>query len=544
MKKITLFVCALATAVATFAAQGSSKLIEASKARQASVESTQITKEYAPLFKSVEAKEAVAKTDTVYIPYDVPGAFHYGVNKNGIFYYTPANYVTSYAPGLVFYNDYNFKSTWLVNGTAVAQDTALAFRLPYIGEFNGVTPVMQTPKLVVSDTLEYYFPDYEYGALGIAEFEAAVKEPLPDYKGIINAPAYITPITKCAIYTENPNGWYAPFDYGTYGASTGGSYWYGTKLVNNYISDSANVYYMDTTAVLIANRGLMYISDVKLGIYTRGNTPGDMFPNDSTDFIRLTLYPISATNGFPEWENPIASAVAGRKDVTGTGWNGILTFNFLEVDEITGNFDTVPAIVEGPFWAVLDGYNEGSCNFGFLSDDEMTTSPSTYFFFTNPADGQLKVTKKYRTPANLDLSFNAYMPAVANAPEEVYFAKDAELTKTITLNTNTWAEDYEIDAPEWIDIDAETVYDGQSHGYAVKLTIKVEASEEVRDGEVIITDFTGFEFGFTVKQNQNDPQGIENVSFKNDNKLYNVLGIEVGEDYKGVVIRNGEKFVK
>ena len=29
-----------------------------------------------------------------------------------------------------------------------------------------------------------------------------------------------------------------------------------------------------------------------------------------------------------------------------------------------------------------------------------------------------------------------------------------------------------------------------------------------------------------------------------DNKLYNVLGIEVGEDYQGVVIRNGEKFVR
>ena len=43
---------------------------------------------------------------------------------------------------------------------------------------------------------------------------------------------------------------------------------------------------------------------------------------------------------------------------------------------------------------------------------------------------------------------------------------------------------------------------------------------------------------------QNGAQGIENVTFKNNNKLYNVLGQEVNEDYKGVVIRNGEKFIK
>ena len=42
-----------------------------------------------------------------------------------------------------------------------------------------------------------------------------------------------------------------------------------------------------------------------------------------------------------------------------------------------------------------------------------------------------------------------------------------------------------------------------------------------------------------------DPTAINNVvRTVNDGKLYNVLGIEVDEDYKGVVIRNGQKFLK
>lgn len=543
MKKITLFVCALATAVASFAGT-TSKLMEVSKARQSRVESQQMSIEKAPLFKAIEEKEAIVSSDTIYIPYATPRAYHYGLNSNGIFYNTPALYVMPYAPGLVFYNDYNFQSTWLINGQTVAQDTALALKVPGYGEFNNLAPVMQTPKKIIGDTAEYIFPDYQYGAGEIGKLkEKYPTEDFSDWQGILNAPAYITPITRCAILSENPGNYYYPFDYGTYSAATGGDYWYGTKLVNNFTSDSLNTYYMDTTAVLMFNPGFMYIDQIKMGIYTRGNTPADMFPGEN-DHIRLTLYPMNQLNGFPDWNNPIASATAGKNELTGTGWNGILTFSFLEEDPVTHNFDTVPATVEGNFWVVLDEYNDGTASFGFLSDDEMTTAASTYFFFTNPATGKMNYTTKYRTPANLDITLRAYMPSVADAPEAVYFQQGEELTKTIALKTNTYAEDYDIDAPSWVNIEAETVYDPttEDHTYVVNMTITVDANNEAREGEVIITDFSGYEFSFIVKQNI--AQGLENVSFKNNNKLYNVLGQEVGEDYKGVVIRNGEKFIK
>ena len=63
-------------------------------------------------------------------------------------------------------------------------------------------------------------------------------------------------------------------------------------------------------------------------------------------------------------------------------------------------------------------------------------------------------------------------------------------------------------------------------------------------GDEIKLSRYGRQLIFKVVETRNMPQGIENVSFQNNNKLYNVLGQEVGEDYKGVVIRNGKKFLK
>ena len=40
--------------------------------------------------------------------------------------------------------------------------------------------------------------------------------------------------------------------------------------------------------------------------------------------------------------------------------------------------------------------------------------------------------------------------------------------------------------------------------------------------------------------------GVEDVVIPtiNDNKIYNLLGVEVDENYKGIVIKNGQKFIQ
>jgi len=551
MKKFTVIVCALAVSAAAFATPKASKLMEASKARTSRVDVASVEKFRAPMIMAEESRRAEIKTsDTIFIPAATPDAFHYGSGSNGPFYYTPALYIKPYSESLIFYNDNNFESTWLINDIEVGKDTAYVLPLKKgFGEYP-IVPVMRTPKMIIGDTAEYVFPDYQYGAAEIAELQAKYPtEDLSDWKGVYNGDCHLHRFTQCAVLTENTGAWYFPFDYGTYAAGDGGDYWYGTKLVNNFLSTSEKTVYMDTTAVYFSNPGVMLIDNIQMGIYTRADSPSDMFPGEN-DHIRLTIYPVNEENGFPDWENPVASATSGLKDVVGSSWIGYINFNFLEEDPITHNFDTVPAVVEGDFYVVLDEYNDGTAAFGFLSDDEMTSNPNTLFFFYHPNYGRIVYTEKYRTPANLLINISGLMPTVLNAPEEVIFEPGAELTQVIELQTNTWGEDYDIDIEEdWLNIEAETVYeegedpDYPEHTFVVKLTISVEASEEVRESKVDI-NADGLEFSLLVKQNSAKPQGINNIKATNDNKMYNVLGVEVNEDYKGIVIRNGEKFVR
>lgn len=543
MKKITLFVCALATTVASFAT-----IKENSKA---------IARPFAPTIHFAQAELAtdgvtpIAKglnaavvTDTTIAEYTTSFTFNCGTPKSGIGYVDEAQIITPYRNSLTFTNVFGLGSSWYLNDELVASDTS-KYAMP-IGDY-GVfpLPVMKTPTMPTSDTTSLAFIDYQYGAYHTSKY---AKYAFQNYVNV--APAYLTPLTKCAMYTEEKKDYKGRDTYGSdwtfVGAGEMGAYSYGTKLQNPWMGDTTDVRYMDTILVLIKNAGMMYIDHISLGVYTDGeNGVKDIFPGQD-DHVRLTLYPISS-EGAIDWENPIASAKADSSNYVGvenaSSWYGILNFHFLDLDPITGNYDTVPAIAEGNFVAVLDEYNDGTANFGIITDYYTNITGDTYFAYTDSV-GALKLPSMWRYPAGLLLNFYAYLPSVANAPDSVAFAQD-ELTKKIALKTNTYAEDYEIDAPEWVTIEAETVYDAsEDHAYVVNITITVEAGEEEREGEVRITDgFSGYEFGFVVKQ-AGTSQGIENVSFKNDNKLYNVLGQEVSEDYQGVVIRNGEKFIK
>ena len=543
MKKITLIVCALATVVAAFATTPRAYQTR-NASRSEELKAITMTPAQPAAFKNVE--DVKDEAPLLWVRSFAPNAFHYGQSK-GAWYYIPAWYVTPYTESLKLFNVEGLESTWILNdedSTVLAENAAM-YELPLeggIGYYYGLAPVMRTPAF--NDTV---VPDYQYGNGGINSWAEAGGYPLSQmevYKGVVNADPYFNPMTLCNVYTEDTACYYFPFDYGTFGAAAGGNYWYGTKRTNNYTSTEEEIKYLDTTAVYISNPGVMYIDHITVGVWTRSKSGADMFPGED-DHVRLTIYPLDENNN-PAWDEPIASAKAGINELlAGTSWTDLLKFNFLEEDPaVPGNFDTVPAIVEGDFFIVFDEYNDGTAAFGFLSDgySDYNNVSQTYFFFYYPEYGRIVSTQAYRTPANLMVNINGFMPTVVDAPEVVEFKEGEELTQTITLSTNTWGEDYDIEADEWIDVEAETVYDEDGyHALAVELTITVEASDEARVGQINI-EATGYEFSILVKQN--DAEGVDNVYFKNNGKSYNVLGVEVGEDYKGIVIRNGEKIVR
>ena len=207
----------------------------------------------------------------------------------------------------------------------------------------------------------------------------------------------------------------------------------------------------------------------------------------------------------------------------------------------TGAETQVPAKVNGDFVVAFDQFNDGTANFGFITDYYTLIEGDTYLI------GGGKFTQLWKYPANLLVNLYALLP-VFEAPESVQFDL-AGGTQEFTIPSNVWDDEIEIDAPEGITVEVATDYeeivDGDKtyydHKYTNKLTITVAETATSREG-VVELDAMGLPV--TIIVDQGDVQGIENVRYQNDNKLYNVLGQEVNEDYRGVVIRNGEKFVK
>ena len=79
----------------------------------------------------------------------------------------------------------------------------------------------------------------------------------------------------------------------------------------------------------------------------------------------------------------------------------------------------------------------------------------------------------------------------------------------------------------------------------VAVSVTVEPLTEGTGRQGIVTfDADGFVYELIV--NQGDvTSGVENVVAPLfDNKTYNLLGVEVDENYKGIVIKNGQKFIQ
>lgn len=128
----------------------------------------------------------------------------------------------------------------------------------------------------------------------------------------------------------------------------------------------------------------------------------------------------------------------------------------------------------------------------------------------------------------------------------------------LLYDTVSYQYNYNIYAPDWAQVDMQGYDEPVSKTDATRtywsvfnayfLDIWGDASDTSVDapavGDEIKLSRYGRELVFKVVEVE-EPTAINNVvRTVNDGKLYNVLGIEVDEDYKGVVIRNGQKFLK
>lgn len=543
MKKISLIVCALATTVASFAGLND-KLVKRNAVETKINPNIRIVETQSAILpeenvNALTQRLATVVTDTMILPYIAPGTYNSGTPSSGITKVNEAFILAPYQDSLTFYNYSGLTSSWYVDGDLKATDSLLKVNLVGMGETQSL-PLMKTPTRPTSDTTQTAFVDYQFGAYYT---EVYSQHGFQNYIEV--APAYLESLTKCAMYTEQRTNSKGKDTYGsdwTFVTATGsgvGDYWYGTQMVH----PSLGVRF-DTIFIPYFQEGAMYIDHISAGVFTAGTGGVDgIFPAE-TDHVRATIYPI-LSGGRIDFSSPIATAIADADDYVGasnaSSFYGLLNFYFTEIDPITGAETQVPAKVSGDFVVAFDQFNDGTANFGFITDYYTLIEGDTYLI------GGGRFTQLWKTPGNLLVNLYALLP-VFEAPESVQFDL-AGGTQEFTIPSNVWDDEIEIDAPEWITVevatDYEEVVDGDKtyydHKYTNKLTITVAETAASREG-VVELDAMGLPV--TIIVDQGDVQGIENVRYQNDNKLYNVLGQEVNEDYKGVVIRNGEKFVK
>lgn len=541
MKKITLLACSLVASIAMFAGVNE-KLVK-----------TGSEKVFVPSIQMVETKSSVLPegvvsanqlqnslaevvTDTIILPYVVPGTYNCGTPSSGIGHVNEASIITPYCKQVTFYNYFGLESSWYLDDELVATDTALTVEIAGLGQQQPL-PLMKTATLPTSDTTQFAFVDYQFGAYYTSKY---AQYGFTNY--LLTAPAYLKALTKCAMYTELKVDNRGDDTYGSdwtfVGGGSVGTYSYGTNMVH----PSSGIRF-DTIFVPYKNSGTLFIDHISVGVYTAGEGGvAGIFPAE-TDHVRASIYPL--TDLGIDFANPIATAIANTDDYVGaknaSSWYGLLNFNFTVKDPITGAETAVPAVVSGDFVVAFDQFNDGTANFGIITDYFTEITGDTYLI------GGGKFTQLWKSPSNLLVNLYALMP-VFEAPEVLEF-KAGEATKEFTVVSNVWDEDLSIDAEDWIEVEVVTDYEEvvdeeetyQEHLYTNQVKVTVKASAEAREGEITI-DALGLPVSIVVKQEAGS--GVENVRITNDGKFYNVLGQEVSEDYKGVVIRNGQKFVK
>ena len=482
--------------------------------------------------------------------FDAVGAFHMGVKEGFSFYPTYGIFQVPLLSAVEFWNLWG-ATDWTVNGQVAAEGTDTYEMSLYSGPFYG--PSTADHELIIDeDTLK--IKGATYGTSATFVFSA-----LPYHDTWWDETGSENPMmTKCGMTCDAGYGTSSGRDlFCVDGGETGDPYLDGCGV---HLDPDDPTKTADTLGVLVDNIGIMRIDKIVIPIWNKSEevtSISEYIPDDAE--IRLALFPMDE-EGAIYFDDTIASTVITNKDfvagVSGVDY-GTLTAKFYEED-LFGEIVEVPVYVKGSFYLQLTNFNESGCDFGIYEDLACPVTGTTVYqndgLFSNRASEGMGG----EFGQNLAISFDAYFPGLLNENEEnelnataeegyAYFGGNTE-DIGIWLLSNINYEEWEVETSEedsWLGVVIANSDYWEDYG-ELAVAITVEALPEgidSRDGQItIIAD--GAEQVFTVHQSVDAPQAIENVNFKNNGKNYDVLGREVNEGAKGVIIRNGKKILR
>ena len=544
MKKISLFVALAVAGMATAQVQLAPEQMEIRQVT--STASAKAVKEASAEVFTAESyakySQAAEYADVDY--YYVEGMMHGGITPQ-VYGSTPAIML----PGLetvTFTNVYG-ATDWYTSAASNAllaensETLELAFGYDYVVDMMGYSPYTADHTLE-QDGQTYNIKGYRYAAskqvsvitYGLTPWGISTGENIP--------------MTLCGMYCD-------PI-YGSEGNdcymvgnkdATLGKYLYGTnRLVEGVRAD--------TIGQFVRNLSTMKIEQISINVYNADQNGAVMFPAGTE--IKVELFNADLATGAIDWEEPVATTVLSEADYVSWGdgyeWIGNLIVKFYEED-IFGSIMEVPVWVSGDFYLQITGFNESGCDFGIRSDFYNINTGSTVYTVNG-----IMTYGASQGGCNLNIGYDAYWPSalvmkdseVLVAPVEGGLAMDGEYN-AIAIYTNVydleaWVIDEEASA-EWLEIAIDDSALESDGCFIAQLTATaLPEGEKGREGALVI-DIDGYQLSIPVVQGEvkNPTTGVENVvtpSF--DGKIYNLLGVEVDENYKGIVIKNGQKTIQ
>ena len=349
------------------------------------------------------------------------------------------------------------------------------------------------------------------------------------------------PMTLCGMYCDPLLNEGDTRDWYVVGAGAYGDYSIGTGL--NIEGKS-----MDTIGSIVRNVSPMKVEQIDIMVCDKTNQGGAyMFPEGAS--VKVEIFPADLTAGIIDTTEPLYTTTMTIEDYTEFNVQlGMISAKFYEED-IFGGLMQVPILLEGDFYVQFTNFNESGCKFGFMSDYSTPAGTTLYTW-----DGEF-TTLWSDGGANMLINYNGYWPTIMYgggsdvlvAPAEGGVAMDGEYQAVALYSTVLDFENWgEVEAPEWIEylLDESTL---ATKGYvAAQFTVApLPAGETGRQG-IVTVDADGFKLDIVIKQGDGGPTtGVENVVTPSFNgKIYNLLGVEVDENYKGIVIKNGQKTIQ
>ena len=352
------------------------------------------------------------------------------------------------------------------------------------------------------------------------------------------------PMTLCGMYCDpllndgDSRDWYVV------GAGAYGDYSIGTGL--NIEGKS-----MDTIGSIVRNVSPMKVEQLDIMVCDKTNQGGAyMFPEGAS--VKVEIFAADLTEGVIYTDEPLYTTTMTIEDYTEFNPQlGMISAKFYEED-ILGGLTQVPVVLDGDFYVQFTNFNESGCRFGFMSDYATPGGTTLYTW-----DGEF-TTLWSDGGANMLINYDAYWPTIMYggasdvlvAPVEGGYAMDvnengefaAVALYSTVLDFENWGE---VEAPEWIEVLLdESVLSTNGYVAAQFTAAPLPAGETGRQGIVTI-DADGYKLDIVINQGEVVNTGVENVVTPSFNgKTYNLLGVEVDENYKGIVIKNGQKTIQ